>query len=436
MTSRSRLAFVGFLALGLAGAAAQQPPAVDAGALARSVIAELAAREFSKVAARFDQKMSAALPEPKLAAVWDQIVNQAGALKAVIEVAVDEVGAYRRANATTEFEKGPLLLILVFDAQQRIAGFSAKPAASSAAWTPPAYADPATFEERDLVVGDTFPLPATLSVPRGAGPFPGVVLVHGSGPQDRDTTIGPNKVFKDIAWGLATQGIAVLRYEKRTAAHPARVAQIAGLTVNDEVIEDARLAAGVLARSDRVDPKRVCLLGHSLGGTLAARIAAGDARFAGLIIMAGATRPIEDAMLDQMRYLKVDAQTIAAADAAARQIRSADLKPEDRVSLLGSVTPGSYWLDLRAYRPAQAAAALDLPMLILQGGRDYQVTTADFDGWAQALKGKPNVALKQYPALNHLFIAGGGPSRPEEYLQPGHVDSEVLTDIVAFINRL
>jgi hypothetical protein len=415
--------------------AAQAPaPAEATSALARTVINDLATREFARVVARFDAKMAAALPEDKLAATWTQIVSQVGAFKAVSDVAVDAVGEYRRANATTVFEKGSLLLILVFDSSQKIAGFSAKPAVS-VEWTPPSYANPPAFDERELTIGDAFPLPATLSMPKGNGPFPGVVLVHGSGPNDRDETLGANKVFKDLAWGLASQGIAVLRYDKRTLVHPARVSQMTAFTARDEVDEDARLAAAALAATAGVDARRVFVLGHSLGGTLAPRIASGNAGIAGVIIMAGATRSIEDALLDQMRYLKADPQTIAAAEASAQRIRDPGLAPGDVVEFLGGRIPGSYWLDLRAYQPVDVAASLTIPILILQGERDYQVTTVDFNTWSAGLKGRANVTTKLYPTLNHLFIAGAGPSRPEEYIQAGHVDAEVVSDIVAFVKR-
>src|SRR5262249_57372826 len=121
----------------------------------------------------------------------------------------------------------------------------------------------------------------------GAGPFPGVGLAHGSGPNDRDETIAQNKPFKDLALGLASRGIAVLRYDKRTKVYPAKMAGLAGLTVKDEVVDDAIAAASMLRSQPRIDPARVFVLGHSLGGMLVPRIAAADAKLAGVIVMAG-----------------------------------------------------------------------------------------------------------------------------------------------------
>src|SRR2546425_10392277 len=110
-------------------------------------------------------------------------------------------------------------------------------------WTRPAYSKPDAFRESEVTVGaDQWKLPGTLTVPTGSGPFTGIVLVHGSGPNDRDETIAATKVFKDLAEGLASRGVAVLRYEKRTRQYGARVASMQGLTVDDETVTDAARA--------------------------------------------------------------------------------------------------------------------------------------------------------------------------------------------------
>ena len=111
-----------------------------------------------------------------------------------------------------------------------------------------------------------------------------MILVHGSGPHDRDETIGPNKPFRDLAHGLASQGIAVLRYEKRTKEHPIRMAlSVNTITVKEETIDDAVAAFEALASQEKIDPKRIFVLGHSLGGTLLPRIGKAKDGIAGFI---------------------------------------------------------------------------------------------------------------------------------------------------------
>lgn len=158
------------------------------------------------------------------------------------------------------------------------------------------------FTEESVTVGaEKWALQGTLPIP--VGPVAAaVVLVHGSGPNDRDETLGPNKPFRDLAWGLADRGIAVLRYEKRTRQYAGKMAGNPNLTVREETTDDAILAAALLRAHDRIDPKRVFVLGHSLGGTLAPRIAAEDRSLAGLIILAGATRPLMEGKSTPSEY--------------------------------------------------------------------------------------------------------------------------------------
>src|SRR5581483_10713718 len=227
------------------------------------------------------------------------------------------------------------------------------------------------------------------------------------------------KPFRDLAWGLADRGIAVLRYEKRTRQYAGRMAGISNFTVKDETIDDALQAVALLRRHDRIDPARVFVLGHSLGGTLAPRIAADDPRIAGIVIMAGSTRKLLDAARDQLEYLASSANQPVDIEQTLRSLRGA--------------APPAYWADLDAYQPAQAAAALTIPILILQGDRDYQVTSIDLAGWRDALRGHANATIKTYPDLNHLFLPGTGKSLPSEYGVPGHIPDVVFEDIVAWI---
>ena len=97
--------------------------------------------------------------------------------------------------------------------------------------------------------------------------------------------------------------------------------------------------------------------------------------------------------------------------------------------------PAKYWLDMRGYSPPEAARDLKQPMLILQGGRDYQVTMQDFEGWQNALSSRQDVQFKMYPRLNHLFIEGEGNSTPAEYEQAGHVAEIVVDDIARWIRQ-
>jgi dienelactone hydrolase len=245
---------------------------------------------------------------------------------------------------------------------------------------------------------------------------------------------------------MASGGIAVLRYPKRTHVYgAASSSDPKTFTVTDEYIDDARAAVGVLASQPGIDRRRICLIGHSEGGYLAPRIASGDPKIQGVVVLAGNTRSIEDAALDQLHYLGSLPGPNAAAirkmlpevQAQADVIKSTDLESGRTVKLLNATIPSSYFIDLRRYNPSATAAKLRVPLYIAQGGRDYQVTQRDFATWQKALAGHRNVTLKVYPTLDHLLVPGNGPSTPSQYAEPGrHVSADLVRDLIVWISGI
>jgi dienelactone hydrolase len=411
-----------------------QPAREDIETKARRLVGDASAGRFDAASSDFDPKMREGLPPAKLEEVWKQIEKGAGRFQAIEKVDLETKQDMRVVLATARFERTSLVVKVVFDPEDRVAGlfFQSPPVP----WSPPAYADPQTFEESSVEVGASPALPGTLTLPKGAGPFPAVVLVHGSGPNDRDETVGGQKPFKDLAWGLASKGVAVLRYEKRSRHAPAGI-----VTQKEEVLDAVRDAVELLGKTSSIDPKRIFVLGHSQGGYLAPRIGAAHPQLAGLVILAGSTRPLEDSMIEQLEYLSSLAPndaglttTLQTAREFKAKVGSASLRAEDTVTLPtgGSVT-GAYFLDVRGYEPHTEARKLALPMLVLQGDRDYQVTQRDFDGWKTALSSKKNATLRTYSGLNHLFATGEGTPSPADYRREGHVDAKVVDDIAAWL---
>jgi dienelactone hydrolase len=414
---------------------------------AKDFVYQIVEGDLAGACRRFDSNMTQAFSEDKLKQTWLQLVSQVGAFQEIRSSQAIERQEHRIVTVTCQFEKAPMDIHVVFDANDQIAGLNAQLAPTTSPYNPPSYVDAAAFHEVEATVGSgQWALPGTLSMPEGAGPFPGVVLVHGSGPLDRDETVGPNKPFRDLAWGLASQGIAVLRYDKRTKVHVEKITPElkARLTVQEEVIDDALSAVQRLRHTPGIDPGRIYVLGHSLGATLAPRIGQQDPSIAGLIVMAGMTRPLEDTILDQYTYLYgrsgsiTDEQKAELEDLKAKVTRvkdpnlTADVPAED----LPLNVPGAYWLDLRGYRPAETAKSLDMRIFVLQGGRDYQVTVqGDFPAWQEALAEKRNATLKLYPKLSHPFVSGEGPSTPQEYMVEGHVSEQVIQDIARWIKN-
>jgi uncharacterized protein len=435
------------LALAPLASVAQQQNQPSTSEVAKQIVQEIAAGQFDRVERRYTAEMAAALPTGRLAAAWASALEQEGSFDSVVSATVaGKVQGFDVIVVVCRFQKGLVDIQMGLADDGRLGGLHFGPhRQAEPPWTAPAYAKPDSFTEQPLVlVNGPFQLAGTLTVPAGNGPFPAVVLLQGSGPHDEDETIGPNKPLKDLAWGLASHGIVVFRYVKRTQKYGAQSSEDpAKLTVDDETISDARAAVSLEAKQKNVDPQRIFLVGHSLGAYLEPRIATGDAQIAGIVLLAGNTRPMEELLIDEVHYIlsKGPAPTpdeqkqAAAVEETAKKIESPDLKPGDSVNIFGRAMPASYWLDLRDYHPVEVAEALKIPILILQGGRDFQVAPAtNFEEWKKALATHPNVTFKLYPALNHIFIAGTGISLPEEYEKPGHVDEQVIVDISGWIS--
>jgi dienelactone hydrolase len=404
-------------------------PAQDPTVLARKALNLVLAGQYAEFLQMSTADVQKSLPEAEMAKLGAMIKTY-GAMEKLADPTATRSGPNSIVVFPAKFANQNINFRIIINSAGLVAGFFQLPGGVN--WQRPEYSQPATFKEREVTVGQgEWKLSGTLTVPVGAGPFPAVVLVHGSGPNDRDETVGGAKVFKDLAEGLASRGIVVLRYEKRTMQYRARIASIAKFTVQEETVEDAVQALAVVRSQAEVNGQRVFVIGHSLGAYVAPRIAEQDGKLAGIVLMAGNVRPIEDLLVEQVTYMGIKGDQLDRAKDL--QVKVKKLEPGDEDSpALGGI-PVSYWVDLKDYDPAAAAKKLAIPLLILQGERDYQVTMTDFALWKAAVGGAKGVVMKSYPALNHLFVAGEGKSLPAEYSKPGHVALAVIDDIAKFV---
>src|SRR4051812_11828838 len=297
---------------------------------------------------------------------------------------------------------------------------------ATAGWTPPSYAEPQAFSEHDVTLPGATAVPGTLTVPEKPVGV-GVVLLSGGGPFDRDETYGPNKPLKDLAWGLSSRGVATVRFDKMTYGR-----EISDFTPTEEYVPHAVAAIRLL----RQQSTKVYVVGHSMGGKMAPRIAQVEPSVAGLVVMAGDTQPMHVAAMRVVRYL-APLQPGPETDAVvARMTRQAEAVSNHETEDLLFGYSARYWADVRDYDPVGTAVAVDKPMLILQGARDYQVTVEDdLSRWESGLARRTDVTIRVYENANHLFFPGVGQSTPAEYAEPQHVDPAVVDDIATWVTR-
>jgi dienelactone hydrolase len=410
----------------------------DAVAIATRLLDHMEAGEYEAATADFSPQMTAALDAGKLAAVQEQLAA-AGAEKSRDAPQVSEQSGMAVVVIRIHREQASVDATIAVDGEGKVAGLHYAPAAAPAAAAPAVDAE-AGYEERDFAVGSgERALPGTLAMPDDAGAdVPAVVLVHGSGPQDRDETVGPNRPFLDIARGLAAQGVAVLRYDKRSKARPQDYAD-GKVTIDSETTDDAVAAVAALRETPGIDPARVFVLGHSQGAMMAPRIAAESGHVAGLVLLAAPARPLLDILVEQNIRLAVlddgktsneEAAAIARLKGQVAAVRAgADVADADSPMQ----QPAAYWRSTDAVDPVAEASAVALPMLVLQGAQDIQVVDADWQRWKGGFHDDPKVEFKLYPTLNHFGIAVEGEQGPAQYRHPGHVDPALVADVAGWI---
>ncbi|MBN1233123.1 MAG: DUF3887 domain-containing protein [Candidatus Coatesbacteria bacterium] len=417
----------------------------DITALAKKVANAVIKDDYDAVSGYFDDEVKKGLPKDKFSEASNGLKSRLGGFKNITKINQLKQGDYDVVLVTTEFEKATIDIKVVFNKNKQVAGLFFLPGqAANIDYKNPSYVKIENIVEKDVTVGKgEWELKGKLTLPKDAKSVPAVVLVHGSGPNDMDETILSNKPFKDIALGLASKGIAVLRYNKRTNQHKEKIIGVLKeLTVKEETIDDAILAVELLRSTEGIDKNRIFVLGHSLGGMLIPRIGLASQNIKGLISLAGSTRPMEDLMLEQITYIysldgtlaKDEKEHIEKLKQEIAKLKQLDKNAKDDKPVLGAFS--KYWIDLKDYKPHEVAKNLKQPLYILQGERDYQVTMVDFNNWKESLKNNKNVYFKSYPSLNHLFFKGTGKSTPEEYSKADHVDEQLLNDIVEWIKKI
>jgi pimeloyl-ACP methyl ester carboxylesterase len=453
---RTALALVALAIAAMAGgcgSAARHPsprarasfPTTPAGRQARwlfRAVTHLPIRDAA-ITAHFDRAYLAHLPRPAPAALNASFAGlRRVRLDSVTTSTPTSLVFIVTVNGTTKWR-----VKIAVDARSLISVLHLKPAGGSLPPTPattPSKREPPGVRQIAVGVGSP-PLKGTLTLPAGKSPFPAVALVSGSGPNDQDETVGPNKPFLDIALGLAARGIASVRYDKRTRDYP-RSLNPRTVTPTQEYVPDALAAIHVLQHEHAVNPHRIFVLGHSQGGTYAPLIAKRAPEVAGVILLAAGAESAAAAILRQTRYLATLPGTIGSqAKAELPQVRRevaeidnpAKLEKDSPATvLLGGAGPTYYLSELR-YNEVATARSIPQPLLFLQGDRDYQATVAnDLDVWLKGVRGRKGVTVVRFPRADHLFLDGNGAPTPLEYNKPGHVDPKVIATIASWINNV
>lgn len=422
--------------------------------IAAKVAYSLVQNDYETVYAYFDDRLSEQIDLDNLQKTWEQVLMGTGPYEAVERIYQQRERpgeSYEVIKVQTRFADNRLVLSLTVTEEGKIAGLFFLPYQYQGPFPLPSYADRADFETRQLTLAaqPEYPLPAVLTLPTREPnhPPPLLVLVHGSGPNDMDETVGGSKIFRDLAVGLAGRGVATLRYDKRTKAYQAELAGRSDLTLEEAVRADAREAlriADSLHKAGEVGA--VFLAGHSLGAYLAPWIAHTyqqnhpQNNLQGLILLAAPHKSMPQLILEQTKYLlkrrgltEAERRQLTILQQQVALAESDTLSEDVPARELPLQQPAVFWLELQHYAIDDSLQATALPAIVLHGGRDYQVNDANFEQWRALAATYPKLELERFPALNHLLIPGEGDSTPGEYNELGHLSTEVVQRIARFV---
>jgi pimeloyl-ACP methyl ester carboxylesterase len=307
---------------------------------------------------------------------------------------------------------------------------------------------------------DRHKLAGTLTIPEGPGPFPAVVLVSGSGPQDRDETLMGHKPFWVIADHLSRNGIAVLRYDDRGVGKSG--GDFASATTEDFTY-DAIAAVDFLATRKEIDSSKIGIAGHSEGGIVAPKAATKSSKVAFIVLLAGPGVPGTDILrLQQRLIMKASGETDAnieeqtklwdkivarfktmkeGEDASElKKIIDAHFEGDDEASVAARaqwnsqmdmlITPWfRYFL---TFDPREALRKVTVPVLAVNGELDLQVDPKqNLPEIERALRegGNRDVTIKEFAKLNHLFQTAST-GLPAEY---GQIEETFSPDVLKMI---
>jgi uncharacterized protein len=299
-------------------------------------------------------------------------------------------------------------------------------------------------DERVSIPSNGFSLAGTISKPASAtGKLPAVVLVGASGPTDRDGLAFGVPILGEIAGALADAGFLVVRYDKRGIGQSGGRAESAGVM---DYVEDVRATIKMLERRKDVDLKRIGVVGHSEGGTVALVATGKDKRIAAVAVLGAPGVTGADIVLAQQRRL-LNRSTLSAEEKqqkvdAQKRIHDAVISGKGLELLAPDVrraVDNAEYQSLLVADPAKIVAEVRQPLLIVQGELDTQVEPSNADrleALARTRKNAKLVEVVKLPGVNHLLVPAAT-GEVDEYptLKDKHVSPAVTQAIVTWLKK-
>ncbi|MGB4661082.1 MAG: DUF3887 domain-containing protein [Mobilitalea sp.] len=402
--------------------------------LSEKLALQMTEGDFEDIYSQCSVIMKTQITKKALEEAWDTTVKDIGSYVEVYKISQKKVETFQQVTVVLKFEKSGLSILFTYNSSNKLEGlwFNYYPLEEAAVTTE-------TYKEVKVTIGEgDFPISAILTLPNGVENPPVAILVPGSGNHDMNETVMVNKPFQDIAWGLSEQGIASIRYDERMFSYPELLNNT--FTIEADSLTDTKEVIKYATSCEFIDPKKIYVIGHSLGAMMAPKIATDNKEVIGIILLAGSPRRLEDIIYDQavVEVDKTDSLTKEEKESQLDTVRTSIQKvkaiaKEDVDSYLGY--PASYWYRLNQIDTAELAKNLTIPIFIAQGTKDVQIyADKDYIAWQELLAGKENISFHLYENLNHLFMTSTT-GDVSEYSTKGNVNQNVIDDIAEWMKK-
>lgn len=407
------------------------------------LLARLQEKAWVEAVDLFDSTLAQKLDSVQLAMIWQGLQLSHGPLIGIGTPTEKEAASRLFHYRRLDFEKSAMRMELEFTSKLRISSFRMQTLLDEELYLPPTYERAENYREFSMRVRhDTVVLPAILTIPKNCQQCPAVVMVHDLGPQDRDHSIGPTRMFRDLAVGLANEGIISLRYDKRSFRYgPELMEDLRVLQIDNEILEDALAAINLFRTVQEVDTNRISIIGLGMGGMLAGEIAA-DASFpiCAIVSIGSSPRALANQLLDQ--YIQLLSSKMSYADMQ-QQVKlleqQSKLANDPKLDLntssdkLPLQLSANYWKRLQHFDPAAGYWRTDARLLFIRGEKDFQSSADDLRLWEMRLLGRSACQFESLPGLNHLLMPDAGLPAAEAYKRASHLSPLAISRISSFL---
>lgn len=415
----------------------------------KDIIEYFQSGEVEAVYSQFDTSMAKVLSPPRLAPIWKQLSSNYGKFLGYGKQDSASVDDNLITNTDLNFEKAIINFMLSFNKKtHKISGMyiTEQEKIQIKDTIPidlPSYIDTNSFKDTKIIIKDIYDLDGKLSLPNNYSKDIVFILVHGSGPQDMDGSFGKHKFLENLAWGLASKGFGVVRYNKLTLQHgSALVREKPKMTQDDEYNNSILGAIDFIKKNSQLKDKKIFLIGHSQGASAITSFS-NNKDISGLILLSGSPQKLYDIYTNQLEYIfnledgvnKSESKIINEHKSKVDYFNKNKTRfiPKDSLPLELNY---EYLVHLDKFSAIDNLKSSDIPVLIVNGGHDYQVTLRDFELWKKGLENKNNIKFELIENVNHIYGITDKMSVPTDYRIYRPISPELFEDLIKWINNL